>query len=351
MGFALTMGRLARRLGPRRLLVIGGGAYGLASFAAAYSVSPEMLIGMRGLLGVAAATLLPSVMALLRGMFHDSRQFSVAVAVVMTSFSAGMALGPPLGGMLLEHFWWGAVFLVNVPVAVLLLAGVPMLPALRGEEAGRVDMASVALSLGAIVAVVFGLQEIADKLAGAAGAPLWPYVGSVVAGLVLLGVFVRRQLRLADPLLDLRVFAAPTFTVSLVALLLMLLAIGGTDMLFVQYLQTVLGLSPGHAGLLLLAPALASAVGAMLAPALTRWVRPAFAMAGGLLVAAGGAVAIVLLEGHTGAVALVAVVTLIALALGPLFTLAANLIVGIAPARHAGSAAAMTDVGGGFGNA
>ncbi|TQN33342.1 DHA2 family multidrug resistance protein-like MFS transporter [Haloactinospora alba] len=351
VGFALTMGRVAQRIGPRRLLVIGGSAYGLASLAAAHSPTPEILIAMRGLLGVAAATLLPSVMALLRGMFPVARQFSVAVAVTMSSFSAGMALGPPLGGFLLENFWWGSVFLVNVPVAALLLAGAPLLPSPRGDGAGRVDITSVLLSLGAIISVIFGLQEIADKQTSATGEPLWPYLLAVVVGLGFLVAFVRRQLRLADPLLDLRTFAAPAFTISLLAMLLMLLGMGGTDMLLAQYLQTVIGLSPGRAGLLLLAPALASAVGGMLAPVLNRWTRPAFTMAGGLLTAAGGAAVMVLLEGRAGAVALVAVAAVIALALGPLFTLSTNLVVGTAPKHQAGSAAALGDVSGGFGNA
>lgn len=351
VGFALTMGRLGDRIGRRRLLTLGVAVYGLASLAAAYSTSPEMLIAMRALLGMAAATLMPTIMALLRNMFTDSRQFSMAVAVIMSSFSAGMALGPPLGGLILEYFWWGAVFLVNVPAATLLLMAVPLLPSYRAPEAGRVDMVSVALSVAAIIAVIFGLQELADRQASNAGEPLWPYGTSVVLGIVLAVVFVRRQLRLADPLLDLRLFTTPAFTVSVLAMLGMLLALGGTDMLFAQYLQAVLGLSPGQAGLLLIAPALASVVGGMVAPVLTWWARPAFIMAGGLLVAAAGATAVALLTGHVGGVPLVALVTLVALAMGPLFTLSANLIVGTAPLRRAGSAAAMTDIGTGLGNA
>lgn len=350
VGFALTMGRLSERVGARRLLLVGVAVYGVASLAAAFSPTPEALIALRALLGIAAATLMPSIMVLLRLMFPNPRQFSVAVAVTMSAFAAGMAVGPPLGGALLELFWWGAAFLANVPVAVVVLLALPLLPAHRGEESGHVDMVSVVLSLAAIIAVVFGLQEIADTYAGGS-APVWPYVVTVVVGLLLAALFVRRQLRLADPLLDLRLFATPAFTVSLLVLLLMLLALGGTDMLFAQFLQTARGLSPGHAGLLLIGPAVASIVGTALAPVLTRWMRPAYAMAGGLLAAAVGAAAMALLAGSAGLVVLVALVTVIQVALGPLFPLSTNLIVGSAPVERSGSAAAMADVGGGLGNA
>jgi MFS transporter, DHA2 family, multidrug resistance protein len=350
VGLALTMGRLAQRFGARRLLLTAVTVYGLASLAAALSVAPEMLIGMRAVMGMAAAALMPSIMVLLRHMFAQPRQFSMAVAVTMTSFSAGMAVGPPLGGVLLEFFWWGAVFLVNVPVAAVVLLATPLLPVVSGEEAGRVDMVSVALSLAAIVAVVFGLQEIADAQASGSGAATWPYLLAIIAGLVLGALFVRRQLRLRDPLLDLRIFATRAFTVSVLAFLLMLLAYGGTDMLLAQYLQTVVGLSPGHAGLLLIAPAVASIITGMLAPAMTRLVRPAFVMAIGLALSAASGGAIALLAGHAGPVTLVALHAVIALALGPMFALLPGLIVGTAPVRHAGPAAAVSDVGGGLGN-
>ncbi|WP_017540901.1 MFS transporter [Nocardiopsis halophila] len=351
VGLALTMGRLVSRAGARRLLLAGVSVYGLASLAAAYAPGPEALIALRAVLGMAAATFMPAVIAMLRAVFPDPRRFSVAIAVIMSAFSAGMAIGPPLAGAVLEHFWWGAVFLANVPAAVVLLLSAPLLPALRGEAAGRVDMVSALLSMGAIVAVIFGLQEIADAQATGSGGAVWPYAASVAAGVALGAVFVRRQLRVADPLVDLRLFTFPAFSVSMGAMLLMLMAYGGSDMLFTQHLQAVLGLPPGRAGLLMIAPAAASIAGGLAAPVLIRWVRPAFVMAGGLAVAAAGAGGIALLAGQAGAPVLVGLVTLIALALGPLFPLSTNLAVGTAPPRQAGSAAAVGDVAGGFGQA
>ncbi|MDS1270337.1 MFS transporter [Lipingzhangella sp. LS1_29] len=351
VGFALTMGRVASRLGARRLLAVGLSVYGSASLAAAFAPSPEALIAMRALLGSAEATVMPATMMLLRPMFPNARQFAVAVAVIMSSFSAGMALGPPLGGVLLEYFWWGSVFLVNVPVAALVLLALPLLPAPPAEATGRVDARSVLLSLSAIVAVIFGLQEIADIQASGGDTPIWPYLLSVASGLILGTMFVRRQLRLDDPLLDLRLFRTPGFGAALLALLLLLLGIGGTDMLLAQFLQSVRGISPGQAGLLLLIPALASVVGGMLGPVLTRWMRPAYVMSAGMAVAAAGALAVALLADRAGTGALIAGATVIALAAGPLFTLGYNMIVGAVPERHAGSAAGMADVGGGLGNA
>jgi DHA2 family multidrug resistance protein-like MFS transporter len=352
VGMVLTMGRLGARMGRRRLLSAAVAVYGLASLAAAFAPDPAILIATRGVMGVAAAALMPSIVSLLRVMFADSRQFSVAVAVVMSAFSAGMAVGPPLGGVLLEYFWWGSVFLVNVPVAALLLVSLPLLPRIpgrRGED--RLDLTSVALSVTAIIAVIFGLQEIADRQAAAAGAPLWPYAVAVVAGLALGAVFVRRQLRLSEPLLDLRLFAAPAFSVSLAAMLLMLLGAGGVDMLLAQYLQSVLGLSPGRAGLLMIVPAVAAIVGGMLPPVLHRWTRPSVIMGGGLLSASAAAAAMVWAVGQRDTVAIVLGATLLAFSLGPLFTLGYNLIVVAAPLRGTGSATAMGDVAGGFGNA
>ncbi|WP_082376509.1 MFS transporter [Nocardiopsis sp. NRRL B-16309] len=352
VGMVLTMGWLGERIGRRRLLAAAVAVYGAASLSAAFADDPAVLIAARAVMGVAAASLMPSITSLLRVMFTDARQFSVAVAVVMSAFSAGMAVGPPLGGLLLEYFWWGSVFLVNVPVAAVLLLSVPLLPRMPGRRGGgRLDLTSVALSLAAIISVIFGLQEIADRQAAALGAPLWPYAVVVVVGLALGAVFVRRQLRLPDPLLDIRLFAAPAFSVSLGAMLLMLLAAGGVDMLLAQFLQSVLGLSPGRAGLLLIAPAVVSIVGGMLPPLLARWVRPSVIMGGGLLSASAAAAAMVWALERRETVAIVLAAMLLAFSLGPLFTLGYNLIVVSAPLHRTGSATAMGDVAGGFGNA
>src|ERR687897_2593955 len=162
-GFLITMGTLGDRIGRRRLLLIGAAAFGVASLLAAFSTSAEMLIASRALLGVAGATLAPSTLSLIRTMFLDPHQRTIAIGIWVTSFSAGAVIGPPLGGVLLEFFWWGSVFLLAVPVmAVLLVLGPILLPEYRDPEAGRLDLPSAALSLAAVLAVIYGLKQVAQ---------------------------------------------------------------------------------------------------------------------------------------------------------------------------------------------
>ena len=163
-GSLITMGTLGDRIGRRRLLMFGAAAFGAASVLAAMSSSTEMLIGTRALLGIAGATIAPSTLSLIRNMFLDPEQRTRAVAVWITSFSVGAAIGPLLGGLVLEFFWWGAAFLINVPVMLLLLIlGPRLLPEYKDPAAGRLDIASAALSLVAILAVIFGLKEFAQE--------------------------------------------------------------------------------------------------------------------------------------------------------------------------------------------
>ena len=170
------MGTLGDRIGRRRLLMIGAAAFGAASVLAAFSTSAAMLIGARALLGIAGATLAPSTMALIFNMFADPQQRKVAIGVWIASFSAGAAVGPLAGGVLLEFFWWGSVFLIGVPVMVLLLVlGPRLLPESRDPDAGRLDLLSAALSLAAVLAVIFALKRFAED------GFHWPPVGALVA--------------------------------------------------------------------------------------------------------------------------------------------------------------------------
>jgi len=243
-GFLITMGTLGDRIGRRRLLMIGAGAFGAASVLAAFSTSSEMLIAARALLGIAGATLAPSTLSLIRNMFLDPDQRTFAIGVWATSFSAGAALGPLAGGALLQFFWWGSVFLVAVPVmALLLMLGPALLPDSRDPEAGRLDLSSAVLSLVAVLAVIYGLKQVAQE--GMGGLPLL----SILIGLAAGVIFVRRQRTLADPLIDLALFRTPSFTASLAAFALSIFVIAGIFLFIAQYLQLVLGLSPMVAGL------------------------------------------------------------------------------------------------------
>src|SRR5215467_1342673 len=282
-GSLITMGTLGDRIGRRKLLLIGATAFGFASVLAAFSTSAGMLIAARAVLGVAGATLMPSTMSLIRNMFKDANQRTTAIGIWVSGFSVGSAIGPLVGGFLLEHFWWGSVFLLGVPVmGVLLVAGPLLLPEYKDPNPGRFDLLSAGMSLAALLLAIYGLKQIAQN--GVTALPIL----SIVAGLALGYVFVQRQRTLADPLIDLKLFRLPAFSASLATYTLGIFVSFGVFLFIAQYLQLVLGLSPLHAGLYSVPGALSFIVGSNLAPKLVRRVRPALVVAGGLAIAAFG---------------------------------------------------------------
>jgi DHA2 family multidrug resistance protein-like MFS transporter len=337
-GFLITMGTLGDRMGRRRLLMIGAAAFGVASVAAAYSTSAAMLIAARALLGVAGATLMPSTLALISNMFTDARQRALAIGVWATMFALGMAAGPVVGGLLLESFWWGSAFLVAFPVvAVVLLAAPVLLPEYRAPRSGRVDLLSVALSLASVLPIVYAIKHIAvdglDALTAAAAA----------AGTVFAVVFVRRQRRLIDPLLDIGLFASRAFSAALAVLLVGLVGVGGAMFLVTQHLQLVEELSPLAAGAWMGPPALMMFIAAIAAPLIARCVRPGYVVAATLALSTLG----YLLLGYVQGVGSIAIVMigfgLVYLGLGAVAALGTDLVVGAAPPAKAGSAAAMSE--------
>ena len=345
-GSLITMGTLGDRIGRRRLLLIGAVAFGVASVLAAFSTSAGMLIATRAVLGLAGATLAPSTLSLIRNMFLDPGQRSVAVGVWIASYSAGAVIGPPLGGVLLEHFWWGSVFLVSVPMMVLvLILGPILLPEFRDPTAGRPDVFSATLSVAAVLGVIYGLKQIA------AHGISWVPVVSIVAGMGVGVAFVRRQRKLADPLIDLRLFRIPAFTASLATYLLATFAVFGPYVFIAQYLQLVLGLSPLEAGLWSMPFAGGFVVGSIVSPIIARRVRPALLMGAGLLIAATGFVTLTQVGGPSGLAILVASTVVFSTGLSPVFTLANDIIIGTAPPERAGAAAAISETCSEFGGA
>ncbi|HEV2906174.1 MAG TPA: MFS transporter, partial [Actinomycetota bacterium] len=345
-GSLITMGTLGDRIGRRRLLMIGAAAFGVASVLAAFSTSAGMLIATRAMLGVAGATLAPSTLSLIRNMFLDPRQRTQAIGIWITSFSVGGAIGPLAGGVVLEFFWWGAVFLLAVPVmALLLILGPRFLPEYRDPNAGRSDLPSAALSLAAVLAVIFGLKQIAQD--GVA----WLPALSIVAGLALGVVFVKRQRRLADPFIDLQLFREPAFSASLATYGVGILLVFGGFLFLPQYLQLVLGLSPLEAGLWTLPWALAFVVGSNVTPIIARRIRPAPLMAGGLAMAAAGFAIFTQVDGGSGFGEIVLGSVLFSLGTSPLFTLTNDLIIGSAPPERAGAAAGISETSAELGGA
>jgi DHA2 family multidrug resistance protein-like MFS transporter len=345
-GLLITMGTLGDRIGRRRLLLIGAGAFGGASVVAAFSSSPEVLIASRALLGVAGATLAPSTLSLIRTMFEDDEQRTVAVGIWIACFSVGAAIGPLVGGVLLERFHWGSVFLLAVPVMALLLAvGPRLLPEYRDPDPGRLDLASAALSLVAVLAVIYGVKGIAQE--GVRVTTLGP----VLAGLALVGVFADRQRRLPDPMIDLALFRRRAFTLALGANTLGFAVVFGLEVFVAQYFQLVLGHSPLAAGLWSVPGAAAFVLGSQLTPPLAARVRPPVAMLGGIVVAILGVALLMQARAADGPGLVVAGVVLLSLGLAPLFTLAADLAIGSAPPERAGAASGLSETSSELGGA
>lgn len=338
-GFLITMGSLGDLIGRRRLLMIGGVAFVAASLLAAYSTSPGMLIFARAVLGVAGATLMPSTLALISNMFTIPAQRALAIGVWATMFALGMAAGPIVGGILLERYWWGSAFLVAIPmVGVMLVAAPLLLPEYRDPRGGRIDLISAVLSLGAILPIVYAMKETA-KGGIDVGAML-----ALSAGVAFTIFFVRRQLRLKDPLLDIRLFANQAFTAALVILLFGLVGVGGIMLLVTQYLQLVAGLSPFAAGAWMGPPALMMFLAGVASPLLARRVRPGIIVGIALAISAVGYMLLTTISGSDGVGLLIAGLSLAYLGLGTIAALGTDLVVGTAPPAKAGSASAISEM-------
>jgi DHA2 family multidrug resistance protein-like MFS transporter len=337
-GLLVTMGTLGDRMGRRKLLLIGAAAFSAASVVAAFSRSAEMLIAARATLGIAGATLMPSTLALISNMFQVPRQRSLAIAVWMNCFLVGMAIAPLLGGLLLQHFWWGAAFLLGVPVMGLLLVTAPvLLPEYKDPQGGPLELTSVGLFLAAILPVTYGIKELARD-----GWHVTPLV-AIAAGGAMGVAFVRRQRRVPYPLLDLRLYANPAFSATLVILLLAAIVMGGLGMLVPQYLQLVEGLSPLDAGLWMVPQIVAMMVSSLMTPVFIRRVTPATVMTVGLTLASIGCVLLTQVDSVDGRSLLVLGFVVTTLGLAPTGVLGTELVVSSAPPEKAGSAASNSE--------
>ncbi|MFF0578671.1 MFS transporter [Streptosporangium saharense] len=248
----LTFGTLGDHYGRKRLVLMGYVVFGVASAAAAFAPSAPALIGARALLGVGGAMIMPATLSIIRQVFTDRRERAVALGVWSGVAAAGAAVGPLIGGLLVEHLWWGAVFLINVPILLVLLpAAVRLLPDSCSRALHPWDAFSALLSVVGILALAFGLKEMGTGESG----------GTVVflAGIGLLAWFVRRQRRAAFPMLDLSLFRQRAFSIGVAAVLLTVFALVGLELMLAQYLQLVLGDSPFQAAVRLL-PLMAAAV-------------------------------------------------------------------------------------------
>jgi DHA2 family multidrug resistance protein-like MFS transporter len=335
-GALIAMGVLGDRIGRRRLLLLGAAAFGVASLLAAFAATPAQLIAARVLMGLAGASLMPSTLALIRVMFPDPRRRGIALAVWSAAFALGGIAAPLIGGVLLEHFWWGSVFLIAAPVVVaLVLLGPVLLPESRDHTAARFDAFGALLSLTSLLLFGYGVKRLAA--AGWQPVPLLAIGAALLLGLL----FLRHERLVAHPMLDLAVFRDPRVSVAVGSNALAYFVLYGSQLAIAQYLQLVVGLSPLHAGLWALPSVLAYLGASFLGPVLTRYLAAGRVIALGLATMAAGFA--VLAAG--GLPAVVAGMVLYSIGLAPAYTLATELVVSTVRPARAGMAAAVTETG------
>ncbi|MFD5063575.1 MFS transporter [Streptomyces sp. NPDC058394] len=344
-GLLITMGSLGDRIGRRKLLLLGAVAFSTASVGAAYATSPEMLIAARALLGIGGATLMPSTMGLVRNMFRNEQQRSTAVGIWSGAMAGGIALGSVLSGFMLQHFWWGSVFLINVPAMVLLLVLVPVLvPEFKDPNPGRFDLWSVPLSMGAVLPVIYGVKESAAHGLDARNALL------IAVGLLVGWVFVRRQRVRDDAMISRELFRGKGFAAGIGLNSLAAFAMMGSAFFTTQYLQSVLGMSTMEAALWSLAPSLAVGAAAPAATAIAQRIDRMQVISAGFVIAAAGFALLALSDTDSlwllligSAVMSSGIVTVMALV--------SDLALATAPPEKAGSAASLLETGQEFGGA
>ncbi|MFE7131357.1 MFS transporter [Streptomyces sp. NPDC057638] len=345
-GFLVPMGTLGDRIGRRRLLLTGGTVFAAASLLAAFATSPAMLIAARVLLGVAGAAISPSTLALISQMFQDAKQRAGAIGMWASCFTLGAIIGPMLGGLMLEHFWWGSLFLLGVPVMILLLiAGPKVLPESSSEDAGRIDLPSVALNLGTVLPVIYGIKESARNGFGTLPAL------AIVTGVALGVAFVHRQRTLKSPLLDVTLFKHGRFSASLLGLLAYSLTGGTVMLLMTQYFQAARQMTPFEAGLGLLPGMAAATVSFMVCPLIARRIRPAYVIGAGITGVTAVLAVFTQIGTASGTGTLIAGFAVFSFCGAPLVALGTHMIVGTVPPQKAGSAGALSQISNEFGAA
>ncbi|MGW4470168.1 MFS transporter [Nonomuraea sp. NPDC004354] len=332
-GLLVTVSALGDRWGRKRMLISGFALFGTASVAVVLVDSGAGLIAVRALLGVGGAMIMPSTLSMIRTVFTDPKERATALGVWSAMAALGGALGPILGGLLLEAFSWHAAFLVNVPVmALAILAGLILLPESRNPRPGRWDALGTLLSIVGMVALVYGIKH--------AGQPVgWI---ALTASAVTLAWFVRRCLTRRDPLLEIRLFGSPSFGAGTVAALTTSIAMAAMMLLLAQWMQLVMGYSPLETGVRMLPTAVGAFVMSPLAPALAARIGARTVLAGGLLVAGVGFLVLFVAPSPLGYGPVALSLLLVGAGMGSLAIASAVIMAG-APPEKAGSAAAIEE--------
>ncbi len=345
-GLLITMGSLGDRYGRRRVLLIGAAAFGLTSILAAYSTSPEMLIVARALLGVGGATVAPSTLSLIRTIFTDPDERRAAIGMWTGGFAAGALFGPIAAGILLEHFWWGSTFLINVPVMLLLLVlGPKLLPEFRDPQARGFDLLGAFLSLVAVLPVIYGAKKLAEQEVNATS------IGAIVVGVVFGYLFVRRQRSHSNPLMDMELFTNRRFSVAVSVNTVLQFSMLGMMMMTSTFFLVTLDISPFRASLWRLPAVLTLVLGLVIGGLMARKLRPGAIVGIGLGIAALGFLMMSFADQHNGLWVIVVGSSVMTTGVGIVVILATDIILATAPPERAGSAAGLAETSNEFGGA
>ena len=342
----IAFGNIGDRYGRLKLIMVGAVIFGAGSLGAAWSQSPLMLIGARALMGLGGATLLPSGLAIVSALFPDTRMRARAIGIFAATFAAGFAIGPLIGGMLLRHFEWGAVFLINVPVVLAFLVVAPiLLREVRSTSYGRIDLPSLLLSFTGILLFTWSL-----KTAAAEGLTAMQTVGGIV-GLIALGLFLHRQTRIDYPLLDLGLFRDRIFSIAILTGLLSLVVWSAASYLSGIYLQTVLGFDVFTTALLTLPGAAVLTATCVGTAQIVEWMGRKTALVTTHLMISAGVSVLLLTSTEAGVVAFIASTVIAGIGFGLSFSLVAEVAVSAVPAERAGAAGSIAETSNELGNA
>ncbi|MET1037471.1 MAG: MFS transporter [Aeromicrobium sp.] len=338
-GLLLGAGTLGDRVGHRRIFLVGLVVFGAASLLAAFAPSPAWLIGGRALLAIGAAAMMPATLALIRVSFEDQRERNLAIAVWGSLAVVGAALGPIVGGLLLEWFWWGSVFLVNVPVVLVTwVVATRVVPRERPDTTVAWDWVSSVLALVALTGLV---MVIKDSVRADRSVAVLLVAGTLAAAAATL--FVRRQLRRPEPLLDLALFRSPVLSVGVLAAGSTMFVLSGLQLVTVQRFQSAEGFSPLQAGLLVSCVALGTLPTSMVAGSVLHRTGPRALVSGGLVIAGAGAVLSAVSTG-AGWPWTVGAFLLTGAGLGFVFGVASSMVLSSAPRERAGMASSVEEV-------
>lgn len=345
-GLLITMGTVGDRIGRRRLLFIGGTAFALASVLTAYSNTVGMLIAARALLGMAGASLLPSTLSLIRNLFHDRKQRTQALGIFTTTFSAGIMIGPLIGGVLVNHFGWGSVFLIAVPIMGLFLLLAPfLLPEFKDPVAGRFDIFSAVLSIASVLSGIYGIKRLAEN--GTDGLSFLFILGGIITGIL----FYQRQKKIKDPLIDLNLFRDKAFTTTLLCMFVALFTWAGLFLFISQELQLIIGLDAFHAGLWSIFGAAGSVISCSVVPLLVTRIHRIYLLATGLLIMAAGMLIMYIASQSFTLPLLIVSLVLLSSGCGIAVTLGHDIVMSRANPQQAGAAASLTETCTTFGGA